>query len=108
MLATLPSYLIDGRPQIKYEGKVASMPLQTPWVDVRSIGAGGGSVAYLDQGGLLVVGPRSAGAVPGPICYGRGGVEPTVTDAAAGLGMLAFGGLAGGGAPRLDSSRAAP
>lgn len=99
--------IVDGRPQIKYEGKVASMPLQTPWVDVRSIGAGGGSVAYIDQGGLLVVGPRSAGAVPGPICYGRGGLEPTVTDAAAVLGMLAFGELAGGVALDIDASRAA-
>jgi N-methylhydantoinase A len=92
--------IVDGRPQVKYEGKVAGMPLQTPWVDVRSIGAGGGSIAYIDEGGLLVVGPRSAGAMPGPICYGRGGVEPTVTDAAAVLGMLAFGELAGG--VRLD------
>ena len=88
--------ILDGRPQTKYEGKVASMPIQTAWVDVRSIGAGGGSIAYIDEGGLLVVGPRSAGAVPGPICYRRGGVEPTVTDAAAMLGMLAFGELAGG------------
>jgi N-methylhydantoinase A len=96
--------IVDGRPQVKYEGNVASMPLQTPWVDVRSIGAGGGSVAYIDEGGLLVVGPRSAGAVPGPICYGRGGTEPTVTDAAAVLGMLGFGELAGG--VRLEIERA--
>ncbi len=57
-------------------------------VDVRSIGAGGGSIAWLDPGGLLRVGPRSAGAVPGPACYGRGGSEPTVTDAAVVLGYL--------------------
>jgi len=71
-----------------YEGEVVGMPLQTPWVDVRSIGAGGGSIAFVDDGGLLQVGPRSAGAVPGPACYGRGGEEPTVTDAAFLLGML--------------------
>src|SRR5262249_32751717 len=51
-------------------------------VDVRSIGAGGGSIAWIDPGGLLRVGPESAGAEPGPACYGRGGTEPTVTDAA--------------------------
>jgi N-methylhydantoinase A len=65
-------------------------------VDVRSIGAGGGSIAYVDVGGLLRVGPRSAGARPGPACYGRGGAEPTVTDAALALGMLGPGELAGG------------
>jgi N-methylhydantoinase A len=57
-------------------------------VDVRSIGAGGGSIAWLDQGGLLHVGPQSAGATPGPVCYGRGGVLPTVTDCALALGFL--------------------
>lgn len=88
--------VVDGWPQVKYEGRVAGMPLQTAWVDVRSIGAGGGSIAFVDAGGLLRVGPRSAGAVPGPVCYGRGGTDPTVTDAAAALGMLAFGELAGG------------
>jgi N-methylhydantoinase A len=85
-----------GRPTTLYEGEVVGLPVQTPWVDVRSIGAGGGSVAYVDEGGLLRVGPRSAGAVPGPACYGRGGIEPTVTDAAFLLGMLADGRLAGG------------
>lgn len=59
-----------------------------PSVDVRSIGAGGGSIAWVDQHGLLHVGPRSAGADPGPICYGRGGAEPTVTDACLVLGYL--------------------
>ena len=91
--------LTGGQPQVRYEGRIAGMPLQTPWVDVRSIGAGGGSIAFVDAG-LLHVGPRSAGSMPGPVCYGRGGTEPTVTDAAATLGMLAFGELAGG--VRLD------
>ncbi|KQU92799.1 5-oxoprolinase [Mesorhizobium sp. Root102] len=59
-----------------------------PWVDVKSVGAGGGSIAWIDSGGLLRVGPKSAGAVPGPAAYGRGGVEPTVTDASIALGHL--------------------
>jgi N-methylhydantoinase A len=88
--------ITNGRPTTLYEGEVVGLPVQTPWVDVRSIGAGGGSIAYVDEGGLLRVGPRSAGAEPGPACYGRGGTEPTVTDAAFLLGMLAEGHLAGG------------
>ena len=80
------------------------MPLQTPWVDVRSVGAGGGSIASTDRG-LLNVGPRSAGAYPGPVCYGRGGTEPTVTDAAVTLGMLARDTLASG--LKLDTDGAA-
>jgi len=95
--------LIDGRPRVKYEGEVVGMPLQTPWVDVRSVGAGGGSIASV-QRGLLQVGPRSAGANPGPACYGRGGTEPTVTDAAVTLGMLARETLASGLA--LDTAAA--
>lgn len=59
-----------------------------PWVDVKSVGAGGGSIAWIDPGGLLHVGPKSAGAVPGPVAYGKGGTEPTVTDAALVLGHL--------------------
>ena len=78
----------DGDARLLYEGAVAGMPIQAAWVDVRSIGAGGGSIAYVDDGGLLRVGLRSAGANPGPACYGRDGVEPTVTDAALVLGML--------------------
>jgi N-methylhydantoinase A len=78
----------DGRPPVLYEGSVVGLPIQTPWIDVRSIGAGGGSVAHVDAGGLLRVGPQSAGAKPGPACYGRGGTVPTVTDAAVVLGML--------------------
>jgi len=59
-----------------------------PSVDVKSVGAGGGSIAWVDDGGLLYVGPQSAGSVPGPVCYGRGGIQPTVTDAALVLGYL--------------------
>src|SRR5438132_1290447 len=65
-------------------------------VDVKSIGAGGGSIVWIDPGGLLRVGPRSAGADPGPACYGRGGTEPTVTDAAVMLGYLDPGFFLGG------------
>ena len=74
---------------------------------MRSIGAGGGSIAYVDVGGLLRVGPRSAGAVPGPACYGRGGTEPTVTDAAFALGMLGTGTARGRDRARRRSARAA-
>ncbi len=95
--------ILDGRPQMKYEGDVLGMPLQSAWVDVRSVGAGGGSLAYAD-GGLLRVGPQSAGAVPGPVCYRRGGRQPTVTDAAAVLGMLGAGRLAGGLSLDLDAA----
>jgi N-methylhydantoinase A len=85
----------NGELPVLYQGEIVGLPVQTPWVDVRSIGAGGGSIAYVDRGGLLRVGPRSAGAVPGPACYGRGGTEPTVTDAAVQLGMMGGGRLAG-------------
>jgi N-methylhydantoinase A len=96
--------ITGGRPQIMYEGKVVGLPVQTPWVDVRSIGAGGGSIAYVDVGGLLRVGPQSAGADPGPACYCRGGTQPTVTDSALVLGMLGEGRLASGIV--LDRSKA--
>ena len=96
-----------GRPQMMYEGSVVGLPVQTPWVDVRSIGAGGGSIANVDVGGLLRVGPGSAGAVPGPACYGRGGTEPTVTDAALVLGLLGEGRLASGIALDAERARAA-
>ena len=88
--------ILDGRPQIQFEGKIVGLPVQSPWVDVRSIGAGGGSIAYLDDGNLLRSGPRSSGAQPGPACYSRGGTEPTTTDAAFYLGMLGEGNLASG------------
>jgi N-methylhydantoinase A len=68
----------------EYEGHITGFPA----VDVRSVGAGGGSIAWIDAGGLLHVGPQSAGADPGPVCYGRGGIEPTVTDASVTLGYI--------------------
>ena len=85
-----------GRPTLLFEGKIVGMPLQTPWVDVRSIGAGGGSIAQVDVGGLLRVGPESGGADPGPACYGKGGDNACMTDAAFYLGMLGEGRLASG------------
>jgi N-methylhydantoinase A len=80
--------IADGAPPMLTAGRVADVPVQASWVDVRSIGAGGGSLAYVDQGGLLHVGPESAGSTPGPAAYGRGGTRATVTDAAVWLGML--------------------
>ena len=88
--------ILNGRPQIQFEGKIVGLPVQSPWVDVRSIGAGGGSIAYLDDGGLIRSGPQSSGAIPGPACYEKGGIQPTTTDAAFYLGMLGEGKLASG------------
>lgn len=67
---------------------LAGFPVMVPMINISTIGAGGGSIAYVDEGGAFRVGPRSAGAVPGPACYGEGGTEPTVTDAHAVLGRL--------------------
>ena len=67
---------------------LSGYPVRTPVVDLVEIGAGGGSIAWVDSGGLLRVGPQSAGADPGPVCYRRGGTEPTVTDANVVLGRL--------------------
>ena len=75
------SLIQDGRPAFTTERLVAEYPVRTPMVDVHVIGAGGGSIAWLDDAGALKVGPRSAGADPGPVAYGRGGTEPTLTDA---------------------------
>ncbi len=71
----------DGRPQMAGQQSVGGYPVRLPSLDIHTVGAGGGSIAQLDTGGALEVGPRSAGAVPGPVCYGRGGTEPTVSDA---------------------------
>jgi N-methylhydantoinase A len=85
-----------GVPRTTYEKEAAGTPIKVPRVDVYSIGAGGGSLAWIDRGGLLKVGPRSAGADPGPACYGRGGTEPTVTDANLVLGRLGEKSVLGG------------
>jgi N-methylhydantoinase A/oxoprolinase/acetone carboxylase beta subunit len=83
--------VLDGAPAPASERTVAGFPVRLPSLDVHTIGAGGGSIAALDPGGALVVGPRSAGAVPGPACYGHGGTEPTVTDADLVLGRIPSG-----------------
>jgi N-methylhydantoinase A len=75
------------------------MPVKSPMVDIRTIGAGGGSIAWIDAGGLLRVGPQSAGSTPGPVCYGRGGTEPTLTDANLLLGRLNPDNFCGGEIP---------
>ena len=77
-----------GRPEVTYNREIAGHACLMPSVAVHTVGAGGGSVAWADRGGALRVGPRSAGADPGPACYGRGGAEPTVTDASVVLGRL--------------------
>ena len=75
------SLIQSGRPETTTEAIVHGYPLKVPMIDIHTVGAGGGSIAYTDSGGFLKVGPRSAGAAPGPICYGLGNDEPTVTDA---------------------------
>jgi len=78
----------NGTVGITGEGVIEGFPVKFPHIDITTIGAGGGSIAWLDAGGALRVGPRSAGAVPGPVCYCKGGTEPAVTDAHAVLGRV--------------------
>jgi N-methylhydantoinase A len=82
------SVVLEGEPTLTTEGSVGAYPSKIPMIDVVTVGAGGGSVAWLSREGGLKVGPRSAGADPGPMCYGRGGTEPTVTDANLVLGRI--------------------
>ncbi|MFB6103456.1 MAG: hydantoinase/oxoprolinase family protein [Halobacteriaceae archaeon] len=82
------SLVTDGDPTISTSVTVGDYPVGVPMVDVHTVGAGGGSIAWLDTGGALRVGPRSAGADPGPVCYGRGGDQPTTTDAQVLLGRI--------------------
>ena len=107
----------DGRPGLVTDFQVGGkgsfggtragtgFPVKITTVDLAEVGAGGGSIAWIDADGALRVGPRSAGAVPGPACYGRGGTEPTVTDADLVLGYLDPGGLAGGVVLSADAAR---
>ncbi|MBI4608702.1 MAG: hydantoinase/oxoprolinase family protein [Candidatus Rokubacteria bacterium] len=99
------SFVRDGTPALAFEREIAGVPIRIPALDIHTIGAGGGSIAWRDSGGALMVGPQSAGADPGPACYGRGGTEPTVTDANLLLGRLSPKGLLGGRMP-LDLARA--
>lgn len=88
--------LCDGDITVRREARIAGLPLRIPALDIHTVGAGGGSVAWVDAGGALRVGPASAGAVPGPACYGKGGTRATVTDANLVLGRLAADGFLGG------------
>jgi len=96
--------LIDGAPRLTREGRIGPWPVAVPMVDMHTIGAGGGSIAKLDAGGMLQVGPESAGADPGPACYGQGGTRATVTDANLVLGRLLPEAFLGG---RMSLDRAA-
>lgn len=87
------------------EGALGGLPIAIPMLDIHTVGAGGGSIAYVDPGGALRVGPQSAGADPGPVCYGRGGTAPTVTDAHLVLGRLQPDAFLGG-QYRLDAQAA--
>jgi N-methylhydantoinase A len=98
--------LCEGRAPMTASGEIDGLPVGYPMVDVHTIGAGGGSIVALDAAGALRVGPRSAGAEPGPACYGRGGVAPTVTDAQVVLGRLPSGVPLAAGL-QLDAERAA-
>ena len=97
--------LIEGEIGLTSEGHIGPWPVAVPMVDMHTIGAGGGSIASVDSGGLLQVGPESAGADPGPACYGLGGEQPTVTDANLVLGRLQPDAFLGG-AMQLDAGAA--
>ena len=94
-MQTTDEYHVDGH------------PLRIPVIDITEVSAGGGTIAWIDAGGALALGPQSAGADPGPVCYGRGGAEPTVTDANLVLGRIAAGRFLGGTMP-LDQRRGRP
>src|SRR5207245_168408 len=93
LVQTTDEYHVDGR------------PLRIPVIDIKEVSAGGGTIAWIDAGGALTLGPHSAGADPGPVCYARGGQEPTVTDANLVLGRIDAGRFLGGAMP-LDLARA--
>jgi N-methylhydantoinase A len=95
----------NGEPSVTTSGEVNRYALALPSMEINTIGAGGGSIAWIDDGGLLRMGPQSAGAAPGPACYGRGGAEPTCTDANLLLGFLSAQYFAGG-RMKLDAKAA--
>jgi len=98
------SVILDGEPSLTTEGRIGAFPSKIPMIDLVTVGAGGGSIAWISPGGTLKVGPKSAGADPGPVCYGRGGHEVTVTDAHVVLGRIPSQLL--GGELELDAGRA--
>lgn len=97
----------NGLPVLSSETVIEGYPVKVPIIDMATVGTGGGSIAWVDPHGFLKVGPRSAGALPGPISYGRGGIEPTVTDAALVLGRLPASLIGGELALRPDLAQAA-
>ena len=82
------SLIVNGKPKIENEQDFQGLPMAIPTIDIHTIGAGGGSMAWIDEGDHLQVGPKSAGASPGPVCYDKGGTQPTFTDAALVIGYL--------------------
>ena len=90
------SLIADGSPRYNHDQIFEGLPISKPAIDIHTIGAGGGSIAWVDAGGHLQVGPQSAGSVPGPVCYGKGGRDITVTDAALAVGYLDAGNFLGG------------
>ncbi|MEI8255812.1 MAG: hydantoinase/oxoprolinase family protein, partial [Deltaproteobacteria bacterium] len=102
------SLVKEGQVELKPEGEIARLRIALPMLDIVTIGAGGGSIGWIDAGGLLRMGPQSAGAAPGPACYGRGGELPTCTDANVVLGYLDPVSFAGGALPlQVDRARRA-
>jgi N-methylhydantoinase A len=95
----------DGRPSLASESEIDGLPIRTPVLDIVSVGAGGGSIVWVDDGGMLRVGPQSAGADPGPACYGKGGTAPATTDAHIVIGTIRPGAFLGG-AMNLDAEAA--
>ena len=85
------SIIIDGEPVLTRDAQFEGLPVSLPALDINTIGAGGGSIAWMDDGDHLQVGPKSAGADPGPAAYGRGGAKATVTDAALVAGLPGHG-----------------
>ena len=99
--------ILDRHPLVEPGGSIAGVPIALPRVLVETVSAGGGSIAWIDDGGALRVGPRSAGAVPGPVAFGRGGTQPTVTDAHIVLGTIRGARLSGGITLDRNAARAA-
>jgi len=99
------SLVRDGEAERSADAEIGGVPIRTPMVDIETVGAGGGSIAWVDSGGALRVGPESAGADPGPACYGHGGERPTVTDANVVLGYIGSD-AALGGELRIDAGAA--